>query len=311
MASATPKATGVSIRNLLIATDFSRLSSEVLCAGMNFCQAFGAHVSVLYVLPQSEFALAGFEAYAAARDAAQRDMQQLDEHLRSRYSRQPGKDYELLVSEGDVADCIFEVARAKHIDLIVVGTHGRKGLTKALVGSVAEKIFRHADIPVLTVGPNARHIPPSGPKRLLVPVDFTAASKASARYACALGREYGAELILINVIDKPGNGAPADLESIRRGVEQSLTELVHLEADPQGLKVIAKVGPVVPTLLDAASETAADLMIVGVHNYPGLLDHFRQQPAYELVRLAPCPVLTLREPSVGCKGKSERERFCE
>jgi len=297
MATATAQATGVSIRNLLIATDFSRLSSDVLCAGMNFCQALGAHASVLYVLPQKEFALAGFEAYAAARDVAQRDMQQLDEHLRTRYARQQGKDYELLVTEGDVAECIFEVARAKHIDMIVVGTHGRKGLTKALVGSVAEKIFRHARIPVLTVGPNARQIPPSGLKRLLVPVDFTPASQASARYACAFARQYDAELTLINVVDKPGHGSLADLECMRRGVEQSLAELVHGEADPRPVKVIGKVGNVVPTLLDAASEMAADLMVVGVHNYPALLDQFRQQPAYELVRLAPCPVLTLREPN--------------
>jgi len=304
MATATSKATGVSIRNMLIATDFSRLSSEILCAGMNFCQAFGAHAFVLYVLPQSEFALAGFEAYAAARDAAQRDLRELDEQLRSRYAREQGKDYELMISEGDVADCIFEVARTKHIDLIVVGTHGRTGLSKALLGSVAERIFRHSDVPVLTVGPQCRHIPPSGPKRLLVPLDFTPASQASAKYACALAREHDAELILLHVIGKPGNGALPDLECVTRGIEQSLAELAYPEADPQRLKVIAKVGNVVPTILDAASDMAADLMVLGVHNYPGLLDHFRQQPAYELVRQAPCPVLTLREQTGGCKSKS-------
>ncbi len=294
MATAMPKTTGVSIQNVLIATDFSRASSEILHAGMNFCHAYGAHTYILYVLPQTEFALAGFEAYAAARDVAKRDMQNLDDQLRQQYSREQGKDYELLISEGDVADSILATARDKHIDLIIVGTHGRKGLSKALLGSVAESIFRHSEIPVLTVGPQARHLHPSGPRRLLVPVDFTAASQHSARYACALAREHHADLVLIHAIEDAKGGAMADLECLKHTVEQSLEELVQCEVKPGQVQFIARLGRAVPTVLDAASEFEADMMVVGVHTYPGLLDHLRSQTAYDLVRQAPCPVLTVR-----------------
>lgn len=294
MAAAMPKTTGVSVRNVLIATDFSRASSEILHAGMNFCHAYGAHAYILYVLPQTEFALAGFEAYAAARDVADRDMHELDQQLSQRYSRQQGKDYDLLMSEGDVADCIFASAREKHIDLIVLGTHGRKGLSKAILGSVAESIFRHSDIPVLTIGPQARHLAPSGPRRLLVPVDFTPASQHSARYACALAREHHADLLLIHVIEDAKGGALADLECLKHTVERNMSELIECELKPGHVQFIAQPGKVVPKVLDAASDFEADLMVLGVHTYPGLLDHLRSQTAYDLVRQALCPVLTVR-----------------
>ncbi len=294
MATAMSKTTGASIQNVLIATDFSRASAEILHAGMNFCHAYGAHAYILYVLPQTDFALAGFEAYAAARDAADRDMHNLDEQLRHNYSREQGKDYDLMISEGEVAESIFASVRDKHIDLIVLGTHGRKGLSKALIGSVAESVFRHAEIPVLTVGPQARHLPPSGPRRLLVPVDFTAASQHSARYACALAREHHADLVLIHIIEDAKGAALVDLERLKHTVERNMAELIECETKPGRVQCIAQLGKVVPKVLDAASEFETDVMVLGVHTYPRLLDHLRSQTAYDLVRQAPCPVLTLR-----------------
>lgn len=286
-------ATGIAIRNVLIATDLSKQSEEILRAGMDLRQAYGARATVLYVLPRDEYVIAGFEAYAVARDVARRDLTELEEKL----SRQPGcvrGDYEVLIAEGDVAECVFECARQRHIDLIVLGTHGRSGFTKALVGSVAERVFRHSEIPVLTVGPCARHTRLSAPKRLLVPVDFTAATQHSAKYACALARGHQSELVLLHVIDEAPRGAMADLERLQRTVEQSLAELISCEEKPQQIRIMTRVGKVVPTVLNAASELEADMLVLGVHTYPKLLDHLRLQNAYELVRQAPCPVLTVR-----------------
>jgi nucleotide-binding universal stress UspA family protein len=294
MATAEHTTTAISIRNVLIATDFSRQGSGIIDAGMNFCQAYGARASILYVLPNREFALAGFEAYAAARDAAERDLHELQERLQ-RCSYEPGKDYEVLMSEGDVPDNILRCARERHIDLIVVGTHGRSGLSKALLGSVAESIFRHSEVPVLTIGPNARHMPGCGPKRILVPVDFTAVSQHSAAYACALACEHEAELVLMHVIgDPPARGALTDLDVLKHGVEQRLAEFVPCDAKPGHLKFTVECGSPVPTILKIAFELKPDLMVLGAHEYPHLRDQFRRKPAYELVCGAPCPVLTVR-----------------
>jgi nucleotide-binding universal stress UspA family protein len=295
VATAEQTATVANIRNVLIATDFSRQSSEILRVGMSFCRAHAARPVILYVLSSKEFALAGFEAYAAARDAAERDLHAVKEQMHCLYGYEHGKDYELLLNEGDVAGCVFDVARDKHIDLIVVGTHGRSGLSKALLGSVAETIFRHSEIPVLTVGPSARHLPPSGPKCLLVPVDFTPVSQHSVAYGCALARKYEAELVLMHVIaEPPTHGAMADLECLKHGVEQRLAEFVPCEAKPGTVRLIVEYGTVVPKILEKAYELKSDLMVLGAHEYPHLRDQLRRKPAYELVREAPCPVLTVR-----------------
>jgi nucleotide-binding universal stress UspA family protein len=295
MATAEQTATGVNIRNVLIATDFSRHSSHILHAGMSFCHVRGARAFILYVLPSEQFALAGPEACAAARDAVQRDLEALEHKMRTEYGYERGKDYELLTSEGDVVESVLQCAHEKNIDLIALGTHGRTGLSKALLGSVAESIFRHSEIPVLTVGPNARHLPPSGPKRLLVPIDFTAVSQHSASYACGLAREHQAELVLMHVIgDVPARGALADLDVLKHGVEQRLAEFVPCDAKPGHLKLIVECGSLVPTILKTAFELKPDLMVLGAHEYPHLRDQFRRKPAYELVREAPCPVLTVR-----------------
>ena len=294
MATAQQIASGINIRNVLIATDFSRQSSGIIDAGMSFCHAYGAHAHILYVLPNSEFALAGFEAYAAARDAARRDLQALQEGLQSK-SYAPVKDYEVLMSEGDVAESVFECAREKHIDLIVLGTHGRSGISKVLLGSVAETIFRHADVPVMTVGPCARHLLPSGPKCMLVPIDFTAASQHSAAYACALACKHEAELVLLHVVATvPAHSTMTDIERLKHGAVQHLAETIQCETKPELVKYVVDLGSVVPTVIRKAYELKPDLMVLGAHEYPHLLDQFRRKPAYELVRESPCPVLTVR-----------------
>lgn len=294
MATAQLHATGVAVRNVLIATDLSRQSEDVLRAGMDLRYAYGAHATLLYVLPRDEYVIAGFEAYAAAREAARRDLTELETKLSTQYACARGQDYEVLMAEGDVAECVFECASARHIDLIVLGTHGRKGFSKAIVGSVAERIFRHSEVPVLTIGPYAHNLALAHPKRLLVPIDFTAATQHAAKYACALAREHQSELVLLHVIDQLPKGAMAGSECLQHRVEQRLTELMSCEEKPQHLRVMTKVGKIVPSVLDAASELDADMLVLGVHTYPRLLDHLRLQNAYELVRQAPCPVLTVR-----------------
>jgi nucleotide-binding universal stress UspA family protein len=295
MATAELHATvAAAIRNILIATDLSKQSEEIVRAGMELRHAYGAHATVVYVLPRDEYALAGFEAFAAASDAARRDLAELEQKLAAKYASTKGEHYDVVMAEGDVAECIFECARKNHIDLIVLGTHGRTGFSKAFVGSVAERIFRHSDVPVLTIGPYAQSAKLCKPKRLLVPVDFTAATQHSAKYACALAREHQSELVLLHVIQEVPKGAQADLECLTHTVEQSLLELIGCEEKPKQVRVMTMVGKVVPTVLEVASDVAADMLVLGVHTYPKLLDHFRWQNAYELVRQAPCPVLTVR-----------------
>ena len=102
---------------------------------------------VVLVLPTDEFLLAGPDAYVAARDAACRDLENLKVALRSSRAYIEGSDYHLYLLEGEVAPRILNFAQEKKVDLIIVGTHGRHGLGKALMGSVAERVFRGSPVP--------------------------------------------------------------------------------------------------------------------------------------------------------------------
>ena len=150
-AQVTPNAVG--IHNLLIAIDFSRCSNLVLQHGLALAKEYNANAQVVFVLPTNEFLVAGPDAFVAARDAACRDLNELKTELKVAYGYEEGKDYHLFLLEGDVAQCVLDFADKKHIDLFVLGTHGRGGLGKALMGSVAEKVFRRSPVPVLTIGP--------------------------------------------------------------------------------------------------------------------------------------------------------------
>jgi nucleotide-binding universal stress UspA family protein len=91
------------------------------------------------------------------------------------------------------------------VDLIVLGTHGRSGVSKLLIGSVAERIFRQSTCPVLTVGPNVLGEPGSiaDIHTILCPIDFTAESLAAFPYALSLAEENQARLYLMNVVPTP------------------------------------------------------------------------------------------------------------
>src|SRR5208283_910898 len=136
MATAQLTPAKVGIQNVLIATDFSRCSNAALNFGLQVAKAYNAQAHVVFVIPADQFLLAGAEAYVAAKDAARRDLEQLQAELQRTHSHAKGEAYHLYLFEGDAAQSILDFAQQKRVDLIVVGTHGRGGLGKALIGSV-------------------------------------------------------------------------------------------------------------------------------------------------------------------------------
>lgn len=287
---------GVGIQNVLIATDFSNFSNAALNYGLRLARSYEATAYVVFVVPADEFLIAGPEAYVAAKDAAARDLDELKAELQRKHSYVAGRDYHLCLLEGDVAQTVLDFARNKHIDLIVLGTHGRGGLGKALMGSVAEKVFRQSSVPVLTLGPHLRRSAREhSPRNLVVAADLTSASARAAHFAATLARESHAKLTLLHVVDAKNFEHLPDKAAAKRAVELRLEELAGRPCE--GLEVAVRVaaGKVVPTILHALDEVDADLLVIGVHPSRGLLDRVMFPHAYELVCESPCPVLTLRE----------------
>jgi len=287
---------GVGIQNVLIATDFSTYSNTALQFGLQLAKSYEAAAYVLFVVPADEFLIAGPEAYVAAKDAAGRDLEELSAELNRKHSYVEGRDYNLCLLEGDVAQSILHFAHSKQIDLIVLGTHGRGGLGKALMGSVAEKVFRQSPVPVLTLGPHLRRVARDHNMRnILVAADLTPASARAASFAATLARECHARLTLLHVVDPKKLEHVPDKADAQRALELRLQEFAGRPCEGLEVAVRVEVGRVVPTILHALDEMEADLLVIGVHPSRGLLDRLMFPHAYELVCGSSCPVVTLRE----------------
>ncbi|MGC2112118.1 MAG: universal stress protein, partial [Candidatus Korobacteraceae bacterium] len=206
-----------------------------------------------------------------------------------------GNDYYLYLLEGEVAQALLDFARQHGVDLIVVATHGRRGLGKVLMGSVAEHIFRQSPVPVLTVGPLMR---PAEQRRALrkifVPVAFTPASERAVRYAAALARERDAALTALHVVDPSALKSAPDQAGAMQQIKTRLAELLAREAKNVHCSLRVETGRVQTVILRVAREIAADLLVMGVRPWNGILDHLMWPHAYEVVCESACLVVTVR-----------------
>jgi nucleotide-binding universal stress UspA family protein len=294
MATAQLAATGVGIHNVLIATDFSHHSDAALRYGLGFAHLYGAQAEIVYVMPTEDFVLAGLDGLQAAREAARRDLLEFKSRLRHTGALVEDLDYHLTMLEGPVADCLLQSACEKKIDLIVVGTHGRGGLGKFILGSVAEKVFRHSPVPVLTIGPNVHTGGGINPAcHILAPCDLTPKSHPAVRYACTLAEAHTSQLTVLHVIDRANEGK-LDPQRVKEEIREDLAAIVGKSGDGVDVRYRIEFGNIPAAILSVASETAADFIVLGVRPATGLLDRFMWPIAYELVREARCPVLTIR-----------------
>jgi len=295
MSAAAVARTSVGIHQVLIATDFSHQSELVIDYGLQYARLFGAQAEVAYVLPMEEYVLAGGDGLQAGRDSARRDLHDLQTKLRRNSKYDDNTQVRVTLLEGPVADKLLECARYDHADLVVVGTHGRGSFGKVFLGSVAENVFRHSCAPVLTIGPNLK----PGHKavefrHILAPCDLTARSHPAVEFATQLAEAHHSWLTVLHVIERPTEGTKLGPERVKSGVRENLAEIVGCEGKRVDIRYRVESGRVASSILDTAAELDADLIVLGVRPSSGVLDRFMWPIAYEVVREANCPVLTMR-----------------
>ncbi len=142
--------TRISIKNILHATDFSPAAGAALPYVFGLAQRYGARVHALHVRHPSPYPIAGPEAMVQIMETLE-EQAKLD--CESMHEMLAGVPHEVLSTEGDLWPNIAENLEENNIDLIIIGTRGRTGIGRAVLGSVAEEILRRSPCPVLTVGP--------------------------------------------------------------------------------------------------------------------------------------------------------------
>ena len=292
----------VAFKQILCPTDFSEFSERAFGLAKEIARWSGAHLTALHAMPPlPPFLQAGGMMDAPAlpmpegllrevRSEAARELQRFVGHP-------PPLDppvSTLLLEGTDAWRQIEAVADALPADLIVMGTHGRSGWNRLVLGSTTEKLIRRALCPVLTVGEHVSN--PVAPHfhRILCAADLTAASRQTIDLAFAFAEENQAHLTLLHVVEG-GLGA----KRVRTGILDSALEQLHREAAaPHAFCNVAtrvETGNAWTEILRVAAEARADLIVLGAHVNDAFGRFFLGSTANQVVRHAPCPVLIARE----------------
>ncbi len=198
-------------------------------------------------------------------------------------------------------DTIVAYAEEHEVDLIVAGTHGRRGLQRLLIGSVAEEVLRTAPCPVLTVRGEEDVAPAWAVRNILVPIDFSDASLEALRHAKELALTYGAQITLLHAVEEvvypSAYGVePANLPGpqVIDRVEKNLADLARAEVGYEHVVVQANVGYAPSTILDYAEGNEVDLVVIATHGRTGLERMLLGSVAERVVRRAPAPVFVVK-----------------
>lgn len=143
----------MTFKNILCPVDFSDSSSKIVELAIKLSEADGNiilfHHSVLISPVQGPEAAIGFEADQELRDLAKSQLDDMATGLKSKYPSHTFETYHSFLKS--ITDEINDISKEKKVDVIVMGTHGRTGLNRLLMGSIAEDVLRHAECPVLLV----------------------------------------------------------------------------------------------------------------------------------------------------------------
>ncbi|GEM82780.1 universal stress protein [Meiothermus hypogaeus] len=307
-------------RKILIAVDESSCSERAGRVGLAFAKKLNAQVVVTHVMkaPPTYWGL------AAPSDTMKRHAQEilepwalLGQQMQLDLRTEPMHD-------DDIAEGIVYLANRSHCDLIVMGTHGREGLGRMLLGSVAERVSRLAKMPVMLVRGDGQVEPSTGLfERILAPVDGSEAGRPALEMADQLAVQLGAELQILHVV--PPLPAPVvgpygsnmtafNWEDTLRAMEEqgeAIVENAHKLAKAPRVKTAllkAQTRREADVIVDFARDSRADLIVMGTHGRTGLERLLLGSVAEGVAHHAPVPLLLVRPvPAASDEKQAEAE----
>src|SRR5579872_3833651 len=289
----------IAFKSILFPTDFSTPSERALPFAVRLARAYGATIHMLHVLPPQPMSCETPDALARTMET---QLEYAQSEVRGLETGLAGISHDVNITRAPgVSEAIEESLRTTAADLIILGTHGRTGAEKFLLGSVAEEVFRRSPIPVLTVGPrvNSAVHEPQRFHRILFATDFSPHSLAALPYAIALAQQNRTFLIMLHVMRAPewhgGEAALGDsFEADTNALAKIVPEDAQLSCCP--LTVLAY-GKPADRILQIAREDQVDLIVLGLRHSIGNIGaatHLGHAVSHLVVARAACPVLTVR-----------------
>jgi nucleotide-binding universal stress UspA family protein len=289
------------VKLILCPVDFSEFSIRAYHHALSLAEHYRANVVVQNIVEIWRYPYADYVASQGDYQGFCRALREGGaERLREFVKQHPHNEVqpELVVNEGKAADCILSFAEARKTDLIVMGTHGRRGFDRMVLGSVADRVMRRAPCPVLTIckAPEsiagedqhlAHHL-----NRILYCTDFSDNSEPALHYAVSATEEYDAELTLLHILEETSSAAQKD-QAIARATLQLDKLIPSEERGRLKIKTVVRMGKPYQEIIQFAEAEQIDMVAMGVSGRGALDRAVFGSTTYRVIQLGPCPVLAV------------------
>lgn len=295
----------MTVREVLVPTDFSECGEAALPHAVAWARRHRARLHVLHVGafdPENPFDPAHHVDDAESMWAELRE--RAEEEIGESLARVGPPDLDVVRAverAPSPARGILDYADRHAIDLVVMGTHGRRGFRSLLIGSVTEEVIREAAVPVLAVRERELVEPPVPPSRIVVPLDFSDAAVPTVRTAREIAAPFHAELLLLHVIEEvlvPDFYYPAAPALYGPELRSEAGDRLHetfVAAGGPAVRVTYHVigGRAALDIPRFVEEHAADLVVMPTHGLSGVERLLLGSTTDKVLRRAACPVLVL------------------
>jgi nucleotide-binding universal stress UspA family protein len=272
------------IKRILAATDLDECATRALEHAKVLSRQFEAEITMVHAVasytPAEPFPVWIATDGDGAQQKAAHDA--IDEYQRIHLTGFPASAP--VLEAGDPATAILATSRSRESDVIVMGTHGRTGLERALLGSIAERVIHDSEKPVLTVRPGVSAGEPRF-RRILCPVNYTSLAAKALRHALLLASAFEAELTVLHLIESDSGDIEAELDRLREWIgdvpmSTHASLLVH-RGDPA------------TQVNEYARQNEVDLLVLGAQRKKRGTRSVLGSTTDRVTRHAPCAVLTV------------------
>ncbi len=293
---------------ILCPIDFSEGSDYAMLCANHLAQHLEAEVHCVHVIDPSPYAHMIEGVYVSA-GSVKATIESIEKHTQAEFEKRLHK-YELMHLQpqghflhGKPAQEIVALAEKLNADYIMITTHGRSGFDALVSGSTSIKIVRLSHIPVITLKHPEHSISEEARtlqfQRILCPLDFSDFSKKALDTAVDICQEFGGTLVLAHAVDtrleypmlEPGMGIQDSLH--REEDARNYLETIAAEIKDVFTEIRVVIGSPYRELVALMKDEDIDLVVMTTHGYRGLSHILLGSNAERLVRLAPCPVLTI------------------
>jgi len=296
----------IAFKRILVPVDFSEASKKAVTYGLTLADQFNARLILAHIVPESSALAYAFptETFEIEREQEGKARSAINNLVPEEYRAQ--RDIRTIVKTGSIEAELLGIVQAEGVDLVVMGTHGRRRLGRWFLGSVTEHILRKVPVPVLTVShvdTEKHQVGMVSLKRILYATDLSESSNIALKYAAEIARVAGSQLTVMHAIYYPDRrfwapgGIPALEEERAQDVQEmrkKLTDVLSQETPKEmQVEMLVVEGKPFEKILEIAGERAMDIIVMNLHSKSTLERTLIGSTAERVVRLAPIPVLSV------------------